>query len=164
MTHHPDREESLLFQPRFDENGLIPCITTSAKTGKVLMFAYMNAMALRKSLQTGEVHYWSRSRNALWHKGATSGLTQKIMEIRVDCDQDCLWIQVETGGTALTDGAEASCHTGRETCFYRALTGADAPDSTEIILRFVDARLVFDPQEAYGASAKAPCASDTPDP
>lgn len=108
-------EENTNFTPHFDAQGLIPCITTSVKTGKVLMFAWMNEEALRLSLKTGEAHYWSRSRNELWHKGATSGHTQKITTIRTDCDQDCIWISVEVVGE------ETACHTGRESCFYREI-------------------------------------------
>jgi phosphoribosyl-AMP cyclohydrolase len=109
-------EEGLDFAPRFGENGLMPCITLSAVSGKVLMLAYMNAESLKKTLETGEAHYWSRSREQLWHKGATSGQVQKVVKILTDCDQDCLLIHVEM---PLEDGVEKSCHTGRESCFYR---------------------------------------------
>ena len=90
-----DLEEGTKFQPQFNADGLIPCITTSAKTGKVLMFAWMNEEALSKTIDTGEVHYWSRSRQELWHKGATSGNIQKVIEMRTDCGQDCILINVE---------------------------------------------------------------------
>ena len=112
MNNKKELEEGLDFTPRFDANGLIPCITTNSKNGKVLMMAYMNAEALNKTLETGEVHYWSRSRGELWHKGATSGNIQKVIEIRTDCDQDCILISAEAG---------PACHTGREICFYRTL-------------------------------------------
>lgn len=142
-------ESGLDFAPKFDENGLIPCITTSASTGKVLMFAYMNAEALSKSIETGEAHYWSRSRAELWHKGATSGLTQKIIEMRTDCDQDCIWICVETEKSGSAQGREASCHTGRQTCFYRKIqTGKGAKKAR---MSFIDDEIVFDPEKVYGS-------------
>lgn len=112
MSKNKEIEEGATFTPRFDAGGLIPCITVSARTGKVLMMAYMNREALEKTLKTGEAHYWSRSRNELWHKGATSGHTQKLVRMHVDCDQDCLLMTVELS-------EEVSCHTGRESCFYR---------------------------------------------
>ena len=141
-----EMEESLNFTPVFDEKGLIPCITTSAKTGKVLMFAYMNEESLRRSIETGEAHYWSRSRNALWHKGATSGLTQKIISMRTDCDQDCIWIAVEAPAPA--PEKEASCHTGRESCFYREIpcTSKNANDPK---MTLIDAKMIFDPKDVY---------------
>lgn len=112
-------EEGTTFSPQFDENGLIPCIVTSAHSGDVLMMAYMNKDSLQLSLQTGEAHYWSRSRQTLWHKGATSGHVQTITSMRTDCDQDCLWITVKM---PLDDAGHAvSCHTGRESCFYREI-------------------------------------------
>jgi phosphoribosyl-AMP cyclohydrolase len=107
--------ETTEFEPVFDEKGLIPCVTTD-KSGAVLMVAYMNRQALDLTLKTGEAHYWSRSRNELWHKGATSGETQKLLEIRTDCDQDCIWITVEMQGAK-----QAACHTGRRSCFYRVV-------------------------------------------
>lgn len=114
-----DLEESTSFTPRYNEQGLIPCITTSAKTGKVLMFAWMNEEALHKTIETREVHYWSRSRGELWHKGATSGHVQKVVEIRTDCDQDCILISAEV------NGEEIACHTNRESCFYRVVKDKD---------------------------------------
>lgn len=143
-------EEGLEFTPKFDENGLIPCITTSTDTGKVLMFAYMNALSLQKSIETGEAHYWSRSRREIWHKGASSGLTQKIIEMRTDCDQDCIWISVETGKPGSVQGREASCHTGRESCFYRKIeTGAGEKGAESVHMRFIDETIVFDPDQVY---------------
>lgn len=106
-------EETTDFTPLFDEKGLIPCVVTSA-AGEVLMVAWMNREALDLTLKTGEAHFWSRSRQELWHKGATSGETQKLIEMKVDCDQDCLWITVEMQGKK-----QAACHTGRRSCFYR---------------------------------------------
>ncbi len=108
-------EEGGVFTPCFDDDGLISCITLDARDGAVLMFAYMNAEALRLTLETGEAHYWSRSRRSLWRKGETSGQVQKVIEIRTDCDQDVLLLKVEPGG----DGG--ACHTGRRSCFYRKL-------------------------------------------
>jgi phosphoribosyl-AMP cyclohydrolase len=101
--------------PRFDANGLIAAIATHAETGEVLMFAWMNAEALAKTLETGEAHYFSRSRNELWHKGATSGQVQELAEIRIDCDQDAVWLKVRPQG----DGG--ACHTGARSCFYRVI-------------------------------------------
>lgn len=108
-------EEGGVFTPRFDADGLIGCIVADARDGAVLMFAYMNAEALRLTLDTGIAHYWSRSRQCLWRKGDTSGQQQKVTEIRTDCDQDVLLLKVEPSG----DGG--ACHTGRRSCFYRRL-------------------------------------------
>lgn len=106
-------EEGNTLAPRFDANGLVTCVTTDAETGELLMVAHMNADALARSIETGEAWYWSRSRGELWHKGATSGQIQTIVEMRVDCDQDALWLKVKVAG----DGG--CCHTGRRSCFYR---------------------------------------------
>jgi len=108
-------EEGAAFTPKFDEKGLIVCVTTEASTGEILMLAYMNAMALERTLESGVAHYWSRSRNELWRKGDTSGQTQEVVEIRTDCDQDALLLRVKAGG----DGK--ACHTGRKSCFYRSV-------------------------------------------
>lgn len=108
-------EEGAAFTPRFDESGLIACITRASGDGEVLMLAYMNAEALRLTLETGVAHYWSRSRQSLWRKGDTSGQIQTVKEIRTDCDQDALLLTVEAGG----DGG--ACHTGRRSCFYRKI-------------------------------------------
>ncbi len=112
-----DVEEGVVFAPRFDAHGLIVCVTVEAATRDVLMVAYMNQLALDKTIETGFAHYWSRSRGELWRKGETSGQTQKVLSLRVDCDQDALLLEVEVGG----DGK--ACHTGRKSCFYRALNG-----------------------------------------
>lgn len=122
----PDKsalEEGAALAPRFDANGLVTCVTTDATTGEVLMVAHMNAEALRRSIATGEAWYWSRSRGELWHKGATSGQVQTIREMRVDCDQDAIWIKVDVAG----DGG--CCHTGRRSCFYRAVPLQSAADT-----------------------------------
>jgi len=108
-----DREEGLEFEPKFGADGLATCVTVDAAGGDVLMVAHMNEAALRATLATGVVHYWSRSRGALWRKGETSGQTQRLVELRVDCDQDAFLALVEVGG----DGG--ACHTGRRSCFYR---------------------------------------------
>lgn len=119
----PDKaalEEGTVLAPRFDANGLVTCVTTDAATGELLMVAHMNAEALARSIETGEAWYWSRSRGELWHKGATSGQIQTIAEMRVDCDQDALWLKVNVAG----DGG--CCHTGRHSCFYRIKPLRDA--------------------------------------
>lgn len=108
-------EESTELKPKFGEDGLLPCITVNAATGDVAMFAYMNAESFQKTLETGEVYYYSRSRAELWHKGATSGTVQTVRDIRIDCDQDCILITADIGG------AGTGCHTGRSTCFYRKI-------------------------------------------
>ncbi len=110
-----DIEEGSVFAPRYDSAGLIGAIVTDAADGGVLMFAYMNAEALRLTLETGEAHFWSRSRQALWRKGETSGNRLLVEELRTDCDQDVLWVRVRLSG-------EAACHTGRRSCFYRRVT------------------------------------------
>ena len=132
-----DREEGLAFQPKFDASGLVTCVATDAASGDVLMVAHMNDEALRKTIESGEAWYFSRSRNALWRKGESSGHTQRVVEMRMDCDQDAIWIRVEQAG--------AACHTGRRSCFYRAVT----PGEGGARLSFVDADKVFDPTKAY---------------
>lgn len=114
-------EEGNALSPRFDANGLVTCVTTDAGTGAVLMVAHMNAEALARSISTGEAWYWSRSRQELWHKGATSGQIQTIVEMRVDCDQDAIWLKVNVAG----DGG--CCHTARRSCFYRVQPLRGAP-------------------------------------
>jgi phosphoribosyl-AMP cyclohydrolase len=141
-------EEGTVFAPRFDNDGLLPVVTTSAKTGEVLMLAYMNAEALARTIETGEAHYWSRSRGRLWRKGEESGNTQRVVEMRTDCDQDALWLMVETAGV------EAACHTGRRSCFYRAVPVGAAPRGA-LSLRFVDAERQFDPETVYRHSGAA---------
>ncbi|UFX48207.1 phosphoribosyl-AMP cyclohydrolase [Bradyrhizobium sp. 41S5] len=136
-THDHDREEGLAFQPKFDATGLVTCVATDAATGDVLMVAHMNEEALRKTIATGEGWYFSRSRNALWRKGESSGQTQRVIEIRMDCDQDAVWIKVEQIG--------AACHTGRRSCFYRAVKG----EGGNVSLSFVDDERLFDPAQVY---------------
>lgn len=108
--------EAAVEMVRWDERGLVPAIVQDRRTGQVLMLAYMNAEALRATLSSGEAHFWSRSRQALWHKGATSGNVQRVHEIRFDCDADTLLLLVEPAGPA--------CHTGEVSCFFRTLGGA----------------------------------------
>ena len=124
-TQHVIREEGLVFMPRFDQNGLITAVAVDHQTNQLLMVAYMNQEALEKTLATGEAWYWSRSRESLWHKGDTSGQIQTIQELRVDCDQDCLYLLVSVGG----DGG--CCHTGRHSCFYRIVR--QTPDGETIL-------------------------------
>lgn len=132
-----DREEGLAFQPKFDASGLVTCVATDASTGVVLMVAHMNDEALRKTIESGEAWYFSRSRNALWRKGESSGHTQRVVEMRTDCDQDAIWIRVEQSG--------AACHTGRRSCFYRKVTAGEGGAR----LSFVDADKRFDPKAVY---------------
>ena len=136
-----DLEEGSAFTPKFDAEGLVTCVATDAASGDVLMVAHMNAEALAKTVATGEAWYYSRSRRALWKKGETSGHVQRVVEMRVDCDQDAVWIKVEQ--------VTAACHTGRRSCFYRVVplrASAAKPAATK--LEFRDER-VFDPKAAY---------------
>jgi phosphoribosyl-AMP cyclohydrolase len=132
-----DIEEGLTFQPKFDASGLVTCVATDAATSEVLMVAHMNAEALRRTIATGEAWYFSRSRNALWRKGESSGHVQRVIEMRLDCDQDAVWIRVEQSG--------AACHTGRRSCFYRQVTAGEGGAR----LSFVDAERLFDPKDVY---------------
>ncbi len=143
------------FTPKFDADGLVPVVVTSASTGEVLMLAYMNAEALARTIETGEAHYWSRSRGELWRKGETSGNTQRVVELRTDCDQDALWLKVEMGG------AEACCHTGRKTCFYRAVPLGPG-SSASVSLQFVDEQRLFDPEDVYRHARAAKGTLKTP--
>lgn len=118
-----DAEEGLSLRPKFDVAGLVTCVTTDAASGDVLMVAHMNSEALRRTIETGDAWYFSRSRASLWRKGETSGHVQRVREVRVDCDQDAIWLQVEQTGPA--------CHTGRRSCFYRAVSKGET-------LTFVD--------------------------
>ncbi|MEX2362228.1 MAG: phosphoribosyl-AMP cyclohydrolase, partial [Balneolaceae bacterium] len=137
-------EEGTDLAPKFQENGLIPVVTTDFESGELLMHGYMNEEALKKSIELSEAVYYSRSREALWHKGATSGLVQTIKELRIDDDQDCVWLRVQVQGNG------ASCHVGYRSCFYRSVpTGEDfAAKNGE--LHFEETEKVFDPKEVYG--------------
>jgi len=141
-------EEGDELAPKFDANGLIPVVTTDYESGLLLMQGYMNEEALRKTIETGEAHYYSRSRKVLWHKGATSGLVQKVKEMRIDDDQDCVWLRVETAGSG------ASCHVGYKSCFYREVPTAKALEGTsklsDIKLKYLETEKTFDPVEVYG--------------
>ncbi|MEE3288328.1 MAG: phosphoribosyl-AMP cyclohydrolase [Pseudomonadota bacterium] len=137
-------EESTSLAPKFDADGLIPVVTTDFDSGEVLMHAYMNREALSHTIQLGEAVYYSRSRQTLWHKGQTSGLVQIVKEIRIDDDQDCIWLQVDVQGGA-------SCHVGYRTCFYRTVPfGIDVQDNPRLTLTFNQSEKVFDPADVYG--------------
>jgi phosphoribosyl-AMP cyclohydrolase len=136
-------EEGTLLAPKFDRDGLIACVTTDAVSGDVLMLGYMNNKALDRTIATGEAHYWSRSRECLWHKGASSGLIQRVVELRIDDDQDAVWLRVHVAG----DGA--SCHVGYRSCFYRSVVPGGPPD-TPARLVFEEKDRLFDPKEVYG--------------
>ena len=134
-------EESSELAPKFDNNGLIPVITTDDQSGHVLMHGYMTAEALQKTIEWGEAVYYSRSRKTLWHKGKTSGFIQKVKSIYIDDDQDCIWLRVDTVG-------DANCHVGYKSCFYRKI--AYNPDSQEATLDFTESSKQFDPTDVYG--------------
>lgn len=140
-------EEGNDLAPQFDDRGLIAVVTTDATSGELLMQGYMNAEALRLTISTGEAHYYSRSRNVLWHKGATSGLVQTVRELLVDDDQDCIWLRVDVAGGA-------SCHVGYRSCFYRKVPiGAEFDEKQvegHVDLEWTDTEKVFDPEEVYG--------------
>ena len=135
-------EEGNELAPKFNEDGLIPVVTTDAISGEVLMHGYMNTEALEKTILTGEAYYWSRSRQSLWHKGATSGLIQKIIEIRIDADQDAVWLRAEVNGGA-------SCHVGYRSCFFRSVPIGDNSNNAKK-LNYEETEKVFDPKEVYG--------------
>jgi phosphoribosyl-AMP cyclohydrolase len=139
-------EEGQELAPKFDRDGLLTCITTDASSGEVLMLGYMNAEALEKTIQTGEAHYWSRSRQVLWHKGATSGLIQHVEELRVDDDQDAVWLRVGVSGSG------ASCHVGYRSCFYREVP-VGPQRTVGDRLRFTESTKTFDPVQMYGDTA-----------
>jgi len=138
---HAELEEGTAFAPRFDASGLVTAVTTEAGSGRVLMVAHMNAEALALTLQTGEVHYWSRSRARIWKKGESSGEIQKLIEMRTDCDQDVVLLTVEQTGRG------AACHTGRKSCFYRIV---EVEDGTAKLTDSGEPHL-FDPKAVYGA-------------
>ena len=134
-------EESTELAPKFDRDGLIPVVTTDFNSGEVLMQGYMNEEAFKKTISIGEAVYYSRSRKTLWHKGKTSSLVQKIKEIRIDDDQDCVWLRVDVQGGA-------SCHVGYRSCFYRSVPFGEKRGSS--VLKFEENEKVFDPKEVYG--------------
>jgi phosphoribosyl-AMP cyclohydrolase len=134
-------EEGCVLAPRFPMDGLLPCVTTDAGDGVVLMIGWMNAEALERTIKTGEAHYFSRTRQAVWHKGATSGLVQRVIEMRIDDDQDAIWLRVDVAGNG------GSCHVGYRSCFYRRVpVGPDADRA----LTFSEDRKLFDPVGVYG--------------
>ena len=135
-------EESTELAPKFDQDGLIPVVTTDFSSGEVLMQGYMNEEALKKTITLGEAVYYSRSRKTLWHKGKTSGLVQTIKEIRIDDDQDSIWLRVDVVGGA-------SCHVGYRSCFYRSISIEDK-NFKKIKLKFEEGEKVFDPKDVYG--------------
>jgi len=137
-------EEGSELAPKFDDRGLIPVVTTDYETGEVLMVANMNAEALAKTIELGEAVYYSRSRNQLWHKGATSGLVQKVRELLIDDDQDAVWLRVDVQGGA-------SCHVGYRSCFYRSIPVADdARADGPLPLTYTITEKTFDPKAVYG--------------
>ena len=136
-------EESNSFAPKFDEKGLIPVITTDYESGEALMQGYMNKEALQKTIELGEAVYYSRSRKTLWHKGKISGLIQIIKEIRIDDDQDCIWLRVNVRGGS-------SCHVGYRSCFYRIVPfGKKIKNKTKLVLKFTEKKKVFNPKDIY---------------
>jgi phosphoribosyl-AMP cyclohydrolase len=135
-------EEGAKLAPKFDADGLVTCVATDAANGELLMVAHMNAEALARTIESGEAWYFSRSRRKLWRKGESSGHVQRVTEMRIDCDQDAVWIKVEQAGAG-------ACHTGRRSCFYRGVPLGKAPDKS-FVLEFREAR-AFDPQKVYGA-------------
>ena len=135
-------EEGKFLSPKFDSQGLIPVITTDIKTGEVLMHGYMNSEALKKTIETKEAHYWSRSRKSIWHKGKTSGFTQKVIQIRIDDDQDSVWLSVDIG-------SGASCHVGYKSCFYRSIPLGKIDHSEKVEMKFEEKEKKFDPEKVY---------------
>ncbi len=135
-------EEGKFLSPKFDSQGLIPVITTDSKTGEVLMHGYMNSEALKKTIETKEAHYWSRSRKSIWHKGKTSGFTQKVIQIRIDDDQDSVWLSVDIGNGA-------SCHVGYRSCFYRSIPLGKINQSEKVEMKFEEKEKKFDPEKVY---------------
>ena len=135
-------EEGKYLSPKFDENGLIPVITTDFQTGGLLMHGYMNYEALKKTIETKEVHYWSRSRKKLWRKGQISGFVQIVKEIRIDDDQDSVWLSVDIGNGA-------SCHVGYRSCFYRSIPLGKIKNEEELEMEFKEKKKIFDPKKVY---------------
>ena len=135
-------EEGKYLSPKFDENGLIPVIATDFQTGDILMHAYMNDEALKKTIETKEVHYWSRSRKKIWRKGQVSGFVQIVKEIRIDDDQDSVWLSVDIGNGA-------SCHVGYRSCFYRSIPLGKIQNEEELEMEFKEKKKIFDPKKVY---------------
>ena len=135
-------EEGKYLSPKFDKNGLIPVITTDFQTGNILMHGYMNDEALKKTIETKEAHYWSRSRKKIWHKGQVSGFVQIVKEIRIDDDQDSVWLSVDIG-------SGASCHVGYRSCFYRSIPLGKIKNEEELEMEFKEKEKIFDPKKVY---------------
>nr|ABZ06822.1 putative phosphoribosyl-AMP cyclohydrolase [uncultured marine microorganism HF4000_141I21] len=135
-------EDGKYLSPKFDENSLIPVITTDFKTGDILMHGYMNYEALKKTIETKEAHYWSRSRKKIWRKGQVSGFIQKVKEIRIDDDQDSVWLSVDIGNGS-------SCHVGYRSCFYRSIPLGKIKDEEELEMEFKETEKTFDPEKVY---------------
>jgi phosphoribosyl-AMP cyclohydrolase len=139
LADQSEIEEGLAFAPQFGTDGLVTAVVTDAKSGDVLMVAHMDAEALAKTIESGEAWYYSRSRKKLWKKGESSGHVQRVVELRVDCDQDALWLKVEQQGAG-------ACHTGRRLCFYRVVP---LGKGSAVTLEFRDAEKAFDPKSVY---------------
>ena len=137
-----DVEEGKYLSPKFDENDLIPVITTDFKNGDILMHGYMNYEALKKTIETKEAYYWSRSRKKIWHKGQVSGFIQKVKEIRIDDDQDSVWLSVDIGNGS-------SCHVGYRSCFYRSIPLGKISKEEELEMIFKETEKTFDPEKVY---------------
>ena len=135
-------EEGKYLSPKFDKNGLIPVVTTDSLTGDILMHGYMNDEALKKTIETKEVYYWSRSRKKIWHKGQLSGFVQIVKEIRIDDDQDSVWLSVDIGNGA-------SCHVGYRSCFYRSIPLGKIKNEKKLEMEFKEKKKIFDPEEVY---------------
>ena len=135
-------EDGKYLSPKFDENSLIPVITTDFKTGDILMHGYMNYEALKKTIETKEAHYWSRSRKKIWRKGQVSGFIQKVKEIRIDDDQDSVWLSVDIGNGS-------SCHVGYRSCFYRSIPLGKIKNEEELEMEFKETEKTFDPEKIY---------------
>ena len=135
-------EEGKYLEPKFDENGLIPVITSDFKNGNILMHGYMNDEALKKTIETKEAHYWSRSRKKIWLKGQISGFVQKVKEIRIDDDQDSIWLSVDIGNGA-------SCHVGYRSCFYRSIPLGKIKNTQELEIKFEEKKKIFNPKKVY---------------
>ena len=135
-------EEGKYLSPKFDENGLIPVITTDFNTGDILMHGYMNYESLKKTIETKEAYYWSRSRKKIWHKGQVSGFVQKVKEIRIDDDQDSVWLSVDIGNGS-------SCHVGYRSCFYRSIPLGKIKNEEELEMEFKETEKTFDPKKVY---------------
>jgi phosphoribosyl-AMP cyclohydrolase len=135
-------EEGKYLEPKFDKNGLIPVITSDFKTGDILMHGYMNSIALKKTIENKEAYYWSRSRKKIWHKGKISGFKQKVKEIRIDDDQDAIWLLVDIGNGA-------SCHVGYRSCFYRSIPLGKIKNSKNVKMDYKEKKKIFNPEKTY---------------